>query len=84
MPDSLVNDVDDRSIDGRKEWAIPSSTGIDKPRIDPACNGHLSRCNGRFRPNRVPLRHPWCLTGDPAVMQSRISRAVWTIGSTPR
>jgi len=50
MPHSLVNEVDDRSIDGRKDWAIPSSTGIDKPRIDPNGNGHLSRRAGRFRP----------------------------------
>jgi hypothetical protein len=49
MPDSLVNEVDDRSIDGRKDWAISSSNGIDKPRIRPGCNGHLSRRNGRFR-----------------------------------
>jgi hypothetical protein len=32
MPGSLVNEVDDRSIDGRKEWAIPSSGSADKPR----------------------------------------------------
>src|SRR5689334_5859046 len=50
MPDSLVNEVEDRSIDGRKDGAIPSSVSIDKPRIRPARNGHLSRCGDVFWP----------------------------------
>jgi hypothetical protein len=31
MADSLVNEIDNRSIDGRKDGAIPSSGSIDKP-----------------------------------------------------
>jgi hypothetical protein len=50
MPDSLINEVEDRSIDGRKDGAIPSSVSIDKPRIRPARNGHLSRCGDVFWP----------------------------------
>jgi hypothetical protein len=33
MADSLVNEINDRSIDGRKDAAIPSSGCIDKPAI---------------------------------------------------
>jgi hypothetical protein len=37
MAGSLVNEIDRRSIDGRKEGAIPSSGCIDKPgNHDPA------------------------------------------------
>src|SRR5689334_4384624 len=50
MPDSLVNEVEDRSIDGRKDGAIPSSVSIDKPLIRPARNGHLSRSGDVFWP----------------------------------
>jgi hypothetical protein len=68
MPHSLVNEVDDRSIDGRKDWAIPSSTGIDKPRIDPNGNGHLSRRDRRFRPESGSIASTVVLADGPAVM----------------
>ncbi|MBR1139717.1 MULTISPECIES: hypothetical protein [Bradyrhizobium] len=34
MAHSLVNETDHRSIDGRKDRAIPSSGTIDKPAIN--------------------------------------------------